>query len=298
MKAIVGLGVLTLTVTGAWGQARTAQDRVIAMPQKSYLGIGVADVNAERAKALGLKEERGAEVTSVTENSPAAKAGLKTGDVILEFGGTAVESMEQLTRMVQETPVGRTVKIVVWRNGGNQTLTATIGDSSSRVFTYSFPNEWPRVPQMNPPRIVVPDIPQFQMTWQSRMLGILGESLGQYPQLGDYFGAKEGVLVKSVNSNSPAEKAGMKAGDVIVKIDDTKVTDTEGIRRVLARDAKNTFTVTVVRNRKEMPLTVTVDSSTGHGVRAVGRNYWPAYRQFVRQIGNQPGSYNFFPIIP
>ncbi len=278
MRSIIGLGIFTIAVTGAWGQAaaRTAQDRVIALPQRSYLGIGVAEITSERAKALGLKEERGAEVTSVAENSPAAKAGLKTGDVVLEYNGTAVQGTEQLTRLVQETPAGRAVKIVVWRNGGNQTLTATVGDASRRVANlYGFSQPWPS-PQIAAPRIVIPDVPQMQMTWQSRMLGILGESLGEYPQLGDYFGAKEGVLVKSVTANSAAEKAGMKAGDVIVRIDDSKITDTEGIRRALARDNKNTFTVTVVRNHKEMPLTVTVeDNSNSRGMRVLGRSSRP-----------------------
>ena len=83
----------------------------------SYLGIGVVDVDAERAKALNLKEERGAEIKSVAEDSPAAKAGLKEGDVVLEYNQERVEGMEQLVRLVRETPPGRQVALSVWRNG-------------------------------------------------------------------------------------------------------------------------------------------------------------------------------------
>jgi serine protease Do len=76
----------------------------------SYLGIGVADVTAERTKALNLKEERGAEVTNVAVDSPASKAGIKEGDVVLEYDGAAVQGIEQFTRLVRETPVGRQVR--------------------------------------------------------------------------------------------------------------------------------------------------------------------------------------------
>ena len=72
-----------------------------------YLGIGAQDIDADRAKALKLKEERGAEVTNVIEDSPAAKAGFKEGDVVLEFNGQKVEGIEQLTRMVRRLPAGR-----------------------------------------------------------------------------------------------------------------------------------------------------------------------------------------------
>ena len=90
-----------------------------------YLGIGVKDIDSESAKKLNLKEVRGVEITQVEENSPAAKAGIKEGDVVLEYNGQPVEGGEQLSRLVRETPIGRQVKVGVWRNGSMQTLTAT-----------------------------------------------------------------------------------------------------------------------------------------------------------------------------
>jgi serine protease Do len=141
---------------------------VVTGAQRSYLGIGAAEVTSERAKALNLKEERGAEVTSVFEDSPAAKAGIKEGDVVLEYNGQPVQSMAQLTRMVQETPIGRQVKIGVWRNGSMQTLTATIGENKGRqIFgssgrTLVVPDmQHFEIPQLNM------DIPQMQMLWRN-----------------------------------------------------------------------------------------------------------------------------------
>ena len=102
------------------------------------------------------------------------------------------------------------------------------------------------------------------------MLGIIGESLGPEEQLAEFFGVKDGVLVKSVNKDSAAEKAGIKAGDVIVKVDDTKVTTSREITSALrAPRSKKTVTVTVVRAKKEMPMTVTIE--TPADLRAIAR---------------------------
>lgn len=232
--------------------------------ETSFLGVGVKDVDSERAKALRLKEERGAEVLSVKEGSAAAKAGIQVGDVILDFNGTPIESQAQLIRMVQETPAGRQVKIGLWRNGGPLTVTATIG-AQKNTFWEAPSGEWPFSGVMPPSTPMPPmDIPNFNMSWQNPTLGIYGEALGepQSEQLAEFFGVKEGVLVRSVTKNTAAEKAGIKAGDVIVKIDDTRIGTTRDITSTLrALRGKRTFTVTVVRNHKETPITVTMESA-------------------------------------
>src|SRR5580693_6066796 len=110
-------------------RARTAGNRTITIRKAggSYLGIGVAEIDAERAKALNLKEVRGVEVKSVDHDSPAAKAGLKESDVVLEYNGQRIEGTEQFVRLVRETPIDRQVKMLVWHNGAAETMTATIG---------------------------------------------------------------------------------------------------------------------------------------------------------------------------
>ena len=113
------------------------------------------------------------------------------------------------------------------------------------------------------PQFTMPDIPSFQMNWQNPRLGIVGEALGKEVQLADFFGVKEGVLVKSVEKDSAAEKGGIKAGDVVVKVGDSKVATTEEITRALRslKDGKTTLNVVVVRNKKETTVPVTIESS-------------------------------------
>jgi serine protease Do len=248
---------------------RTAQSYMVQRASGGYLGIGGLDISPDRAKALNLKEERGVEVSSLAEEGPAAKAGIKEGDVVLEFNGQAVQGTTQFQRLVRETPPGRQVKITVWRAGAAQTLTATVGENKQAT-TVIAPGDgsWnfnmPEIPAM--PNI---EIPRFQMSAQNPMLGIIGEPLGQEDQLAEFFGAQDGgVLVRSVKKGSAAEKAGIKAGDVITKVEDSKVANSTEITRVLrGLKSKKTFGVTVIRNKKEMPVTVTMES-TGSSVRA------------------------------
>ncbi len=284
MKTFLGLGSICLAASlSAFAQtpapAQTPRARSAAGVEgveTPYLGVGGQEITSERAKALKLKEERGAEVTSVWPDSAAAKAGVKEGDVVLEFNGQRVESWEELKRLVRETPIHREVKIGVWRNGAELTLTATLG--GRKEFTMQLgegnmmaPN-WvqpmaPAAPM--PPSTPTPsmpampfDVPSFRTLMNSSSLGIVGEALGQEPQLAEYFGVKEGVLVRSVNKDSSAEKAGMKAGDVIIKVDDTAISTPQQIGSALrAARGKSTVNVTVIRNKKEMTFAVTPDAS-------------------------------------
>jgi serine protease Do len=223
----------------------------------SYLGVGVRDVDTERKKALNLKEERGAEITSVEDDSPAAKAGLKTGDVVLEYASTRVESMEQFIRMVRETPSGREVKIAVSRGGSMTTITAKPESGRARV---------ERTIRMHPlPQIDVRewvgrmDSPRAVMSWNSGQLGIEAESLDN--QLAEFFGVKQGVLVRSVAKQSAAEKAGIKAGDVITKVEDTPVGSPREVTAAVrnARKTDKTVGLTMVRDKKESTLKVTFE---------------------------------------
>jgi S1-C subfamily serine protease len=237
---------------------------VIQRGSGGYLGIGGMEVTADKVKSLGLKEEGGVLVSTVAEDGPAAKAGVKEGDVVLEFNGTPVQGTAQFQRMVREMPPGRQVKLTIWRNGAPQTLTATIGENKNVVtmlpedgHTWSFgmPNTpMPRMPEMNMPR--------FEAVMPTPALGIYGEPLAENDQLAEFFGVTDGVLVRSVRKGSAADKAGIKAGDVITKVEDSRVSASGDITRALrsARGKKSSVVVTVVRNKKEMPITVTLES--------------------------------------
>jgi serine protease Do len=276
-KAMFLVGPLALAFalpSAAAEQTRTRHKIVVAKPGtgRSYLGIGVAEIDAARAKALNLTEERGVEVKNVEEDSPADKAGLKEGDVVLQYNGQPVEGTEQFMRMVKETPVGRTVKLLVSRGGSSQTLAATIGRRSARMpneeffgedaekFEFEMP-EMPEIhiPEIHVPEIHIPDMPTSNFSWRSSVLGVESESLG--PQLAAYFGVKQGVLVRSVNKGSAAEKAGFKAGDVIVKVDGTAVASPREITSLLKSKSKTTVPVTLVRNHKELVVSVIVEET-------------------------------------
>jgi serine protease Do len=285
IQIAIGTALLAATVStpGAFAQprARVAQVMTTGTP---YLGIGVKDVDSEAAKRLNLKDVRGVEITNVDDNSPAAKAGIKDGDVVVEYNGQPIEGGAQLSRMVRETPIGRTARVGVWRNGSMQTLTATIEEKKGGSTIITGGNgPWAVMPDMRNleelRNMKIPEInmPSFSMSYQSPMLGIMGEPLGAEEQFADFLGVKEGVLVKSVNHNSAAEKAGIKAGDVIVKVEDAKVSASGDITRALREArAKKTVTVTIVRQKKEMPITVNIETPTASGSR-------------VRAMVGQPG---------
>lgn len=242
----------------------------------SYLGVGVRDVDAERKKVLNLKEERGAEITSVEDESPAAKAGLKTGDVVLDYASNRVESIEQFIRLVRETPAGREVKIVVSRGGNNTTLTAKPENGRTRLAGRI--QIAPIAPIEVRELITRMDSPRPAMYWASGQLGIEAESLES--QMAEFFGVKQGVLVRSVGKDTPAEKAGIKAGDVIVKVEDTKVGSAREVTSAIraARGSSKTVALTVVREKKESALKVTFDEQpAGPGV-AIPRS---------RSVGNK-----------
>lgn len=280
MRTRMSLGLMLLAAAAmphaGWAQARSAS-RVAVQRLGSYLGIGVEDIDAEKAKQLKLKEDRGALITSVEPDGPAAKAGIKEGDVVMNYNGTPVEGRVELQRLVSETPAGREVKIEVWRNGAMQTLTATIAERKNWSVMVPSLRPIPNMP-VAPPMPVMPGMPAMPempnipyFTLQSGVLGITGEALGPEPQFAEFFGVKRGVLVKAVTRNSAAEKAGIKAGDVIVKIGDQEISSTRDITMAL-RGAHGAKTVVVMRNKKEMPLTVTIEE--GGRVRASVETVW------------------------
>jgi serine protease Do len=273
----------------AWIQATPApraEARVFALGPMggSYLGIGAQEIDAARAKDLKLKEVRGVEVTRVEEDSPAEKAGLRKGDVVLEYNGERVEGTRQFERLVRETPPGRQVTLVVSRNGATQTITATLGERKNFVFERKiigpdferdmaklredlqglrvdpkFHEDMSRLQdELGAMRLRIPEMPQVFMSLRSGMLGIEAESLTS--QLAEFFGVKQGVLVRSVMKDSAAEKAGIKAGDVIVRVDKEEVASPSELTRELRRmGSGRSFPVTVVRNRQEMVLNVVAD---------------------------------------
>lgn len=245
----------------------------------AWMGVGVGEVTSENVAKLKLKEERGVEIVTVSPGGPAEKAGIKEHDVVLEFNGQRVDGIEQFRRLIRETPVGRNAKLVVSRDGVNMTLTVTLGERptpSAQILRREDGGEWtfhlptpptPPTPRAAPRAPRAPSVEVFpNMDWFSLAgaprLGIEGDAVGK--QLGEYFGVPggEGVLVKAVTPGSPADLAGVKAGDVITKIETESVKDTGDIRSaVRERRNKTSYPITVIRNKKEMVLTVKIEKA-------------------------------------
>src|SRR5260370_29158824 len=237
----------------------------------SWLGVETAEVNAEKTKELKLPAERGVLLTEIVPDSPAAKAGLKANDVVTEFNAQRVEGAAQFRRMVRETPAGRTAQLTVWRDGRSQTISVTLGESEQRrharaggVPRGDWTMEMPRMPKVEIPRFEWNDGVFFS---RRPMLGISADDLSG--QLGSYFGAPdgEGVLVPEANSRSPAQKAAIKAGDVIVKVDGARVRTVGDLHDKLREKTgdggdkaeKTTVSIGLLRDRKEMSVNVEVE---------------------------------------
>lgn len=235
----------------------TTQVYTVAQGSQSYLGVDIRDVDKDRMAALKLKEERGTEVTMVDQDAPAGKAGIKEHDVIMEFNSAPVESEEQLRRLIRETPPGRTVTLGISRDGNPTTVSVQLAERS-KVATEALPRVSlaPRMPDLPdlPNRM---DIPAFAL--YSTSLGMQTESLTR--QLGDFFGVKngEGVLVRNVEKGSAAEKAGIKAGDVIVRVGNERLSDRSDLARILRKHREGgKLSVGIVRDKKEQTLTINV----------------------------------------
>ena len=232
----------------------------------SYLGVDTRDITPDRLAPLHLKEERGVEVTLVDQDAPAGKAGLKEQDVILALNGEKVESVEQLRRMVRETPPGRIVTLEISRAGQPMTIKVQLADrKNSYAYSYSF---HPKAKDFHFEMPALPAIPDFDIdidvpvsvvvVHSSARSGLMVENLT--PQLGDFFGVKDGqgVLVRSVEKGSRADQAGFRAGDVIVKINGESIHDSSDFSHALRTRKDNTASISVLRDKKEQTITITL----------------------------------------
>jgi serine protease Do len=227
----------------------------------SRIGVSIRDVEESDSKTA----QAGVIVEEVATESPGEKAGIRKGDAIVEFDGERVRSVRQLTRVVQETPSGRTVSAVLLREGKKTPVSITPRDDGRFSFSgfddlgdFSPEFKFRVAPRVTPPPPPTPPSPP--MVWdfdgligRSGRLGISIDSLS--PQLAEYFGTKEGVLVSSVSDNSAAAKAGLKAGDVITNFNGSTINDPQDLRRrIQSLNDGDEFTVTVMRDRKAVTL--------------------------------------------
>src|ERR1700674_1765524 len=229
----------------------------------SYLGVDTRDITPDRLATLHLKDERGVEVTMGDKDAPAGKAGVKEEEGIVTLNGSDVQSVEQLRRMIRETPPGRVVTLGISRDGQAMTIKVELADRKKN-YSYNFgPNgkefkfNMPTMPAM--PVMPDMDLPvSIVVVHSSARSGLMVENLT--PQLGDFFGAKsgQGVLVRSVEKGSRADKAGFHAGDVIVKINGEPIHDSGDFSHALRSRKDNTASISVIRDKKEQTISITL----------------------------------------
>lgn len=278
LVAAVGLGAaLAPAVHGQSRAPRVATPRtaeVFAVGGGSRVGVSVSDVDAADVKG---KVNAGVMVDDVDQDSPAAKAGLKKGDVVVEFDGERVRSVRQFTRLVTETPAGRTVPGAVMRDGQRVSVSITPREGNNVRFfdgdnwgsgAFETLRRFGTTPPPIPARPVTPMRPTTPMPpalesfiWRSgNRFGITIDDLSL--QLAEYFGTKDGVLVSSVEDNSAAAKAGVKAGDVITSVNGSSVESSSELRRRLSSlDPGEEFSLVIVRDKRTMTLKGKLESA-------------------------------------
>jgi len=258
--------ILPLALSGAaWAQSPSAAPRALQDLRSqllggSQIGVNVRDLDAAEISRDKLPAGTGVVVDTVHPNSPAEKAGIEAGDVIVSFDGECVRSARQLTRLVNETPAGREVGATVVRNGAHVDLKVAPEENAGLARMNpraAGPNGQRDAPFMSqrPNRSVPERQPQ---AGDHGGLGVTVQDLS--PQLGQYFGAQTGVLVGSVADGSPAAAAGMKAGDVVTQVNGAPVTSPSDLADKIAAASGRTA-LTVVRDHRER--TIDVDLAGG-----------------------------------
>ena len=254
--------LLFLTILLAGGSTYSFSQAVIQSlaSDQSYLGVRLRDITSSEVDNLKLPQEAGVFLMRVEEDSPAAEADLREGDVIIQFGTVSVFSVRQFQRLVSETPAGRQVELVIIRDGQRTAKTVTLeerelseqyrflgprGMEGSRDFLRGF-QDWFR---QEPER-------EASSSGPSR-LGIRGEELTD--QLGEVLGVpgKEGVLVMEVMSDTPAQEAGLRAGDVIVSVQGHPVRRTADVARYLE---PGSMELEIIRDKQPSTITVEIES--------------------------------------
>lgn len=227
----------------------------------TFLGVGTEDISKENMGRYGMREVRGAGVTQVVKDSPAEKAGLKKDDVILRFEGESVTSARKLSRLVNESAPDQTVRLTISRGGAEQEVSVTLskhtmknllGASIRDDIFKGIEKDWPQIQNGDG---------NFVFSFgANRRIGVSTQPLTK--QLADYFGAKDGgLLITSVNENSPAARAGLKAGDIITAVDGEKVDSSGDIVRAINKKEEGEISLTVLRDHNSRTVNLTPEKS-------------------------------------
>lgn len=273
---ILAAGLQAGLATQAYpGGIISAGQRGSVRGSQGYLGIDVRDVAEEQLSSLKLKEARGAEIIRVDHDGPAGKMGLREHDVVLQMNGVTIEGEDQIRRLLREMSPGRTVVLIVSREGQTMTMTAQMGDRGElERDAWQQHLRAPASPQAPASALpsgesfatdsFVADAPETGSRYSKSFLGTLLTSSSYTgamleivgSQLAEFFGVPggAGLLVRSVAGNSPAAAAGLHAGDIVVRVNAGAVASLGEWAKAIKESKGRSVSVTVLRDRQEKTL--------------------------------------------
>jgi len=242
---------------------------------QGYLGVDIRDVTEDQAATLKLKEPRGAEIVLVDHDAPAGKAGLREHDVVLQMNGQPIQGQDQLRRMLHESAPGKTIVLIVSRDGQQLTVSTQMAANREQVERQA----WEQHLTVPDPQAPLSDAPPSDfststsatppirgnsfigtMLMNPSYTGAMLEKMSS--QLATYFGVPNGagLLVRDVHQNSPAAIAGMHAGDVVVRADTRPVTSPADWAKAIKNSHGHPLAIVVLRDKKQQTLTLTPDT--------------------------------------
>lgn len=273
MKTLKSLRLLIVSLFLISGASVLAQQAPPATPPKppeeprtfsffmengSFLGVYTEEINRENMSRYGLnREPRGVGITRVIEGSPAERAGLKKDDVIVKFDGEAVTSVRKLNRLISEVAPEHAARLTIIRGGDERELTVTLGKRSDFNSGNSFPGgqRWQDLDRLRDFRMDDRNNSFSFVLGNNRRIGATTTQLTK--QLADYFGVAGGLLVTSVREESPAAKAGLRAGDIITEADGNRIETVSDLIRAINRKEDGELALTVTRDKSQRTIRLT-----------------------------------------
>lgn len=221
--------------------------------QPTYLGVGVVPIDEQIARELNWNGDSGLFITVVETGSPAAKAGLLPNDIIVSFNGKTLRDPAELGGLVADLPAGRKVHLKIFRAGKMVHLTAVLASRDLH------PRPEPLVRLDLPaPDTFFSDMPSPALRWRNSLVGV--EYEGVDSQLAQFFGVKQGVLIRFVQPGSAAGEGGLHAGDVVTKVNGKAVGTPRDFALALQNrePRKQNLTMEVARDHKERTMKIQV----------------------------------------
>jgi serine protease Do len=222
---------------------------------KAWLGVYLQDINRDIREAMDLESSRGALIAGVVEDSPAEEAGIEEEDVVIEFEGEKIGGASSLTKLVNKHSPGDEITLKIVRDGKEKKVVVTLGKRPKDSLYFSFEDE-PYLDMAK--KLKSPGV--YSLSWTSgTRIGVMVQDLSE--QLGEYFGVEDGkgALITEVEEDMPAEKAGLKAGDVIVEADGDEVDDTQELREIISeKEEGDKVAIKVIRNHSPKSFDVEV----------------------------------------